>query len=384
MDGLELLRLLGERAPDADVVMMTAFDDLPTVSTAMRDGAVDLLVKPLDLHELRQLVDRIFEDRRAWDGADRPQAATLDGPVRLVGHDPKMIEVFKRIGRAAATQATVLIRGESGTGKELVARAIHDASERQSEPFVAVDCTAIPETLIESELFGHVKGAFTGAERQHRGRFVEAGAGTLFLDELGDTSGPFQAKLLRVLQEREVRPVGAERAIPIGARVIAATHRDLEVMVEDRDFREDLYYRLRVVEIALPPLRERMDDLLELAEFLIAKAAAAAEHEPPVLGRDAREALLAHDWPGNVRELENCLTRAVVLAPGDVLRRQDLLLGSTTTGATTGLTTLGEVERQHVLRVLAATGGNKTRAAEVLGISRPRLRRIVSRSEPET
>jgi DNA-binding NtrC family response regulator len=363
--------------------MMTAFDDLPTVSTAIRDGAVDLLVKPLDLHELRQLVDRIFEDRSAWDAAEQPRSVTIDGPARIVGHDPKMIEVFKRIGRAAASQATVLIRGESGTGKELVARAIHDASERQGEPFVAVDCTAIPETLIESELFGHVRGAFTGAERAHRGRFIEAGAGTLFLDELGDTSGPFQAKLLRVLQEKEVRPVGAEGVVPTEARVIAATHRDLEAMVETRDFREDLYYRLRVVEIVLPALRERMDDLLELSEFLIAKAAAASERKPPVLGRDAQEALLAHDWPGNVRELENCLARAVVMAPGDVLRRQDMLLGSNSADTTKETATLVEVEREHVLRVLGTTGGNKTRAAEILGISRPRLRRIVSRAEPE-
>jgi two-component system response regulator HydG len=382
MDGLELLRLLKERAPRVDVVMMTAFDDLPTVSTAMRDGAIDLMVKPLDLHQLRQLVDRIFDDRQNRPEMESPRVVTPEGPVRLVGHAPKMIEVFKRIGRAAATDATVLIRGESGTGKELVARAIHEASRRSDEPFVAVDCTAIPENLIESELFGHVKGAFTGAERRHRGRFAEAGSGTIFLDEIGDTSAPFQAKLLRVLQEKEVRPVGADRSEPTAARVLAATHRDLESRVEEGRFREDLYYRLRIVEIELPPLRERLEDVPELAEFLIARAAAATDRPAPALGDDAREALLSHDWPGNVRELENCLARAVVLTPGDLLRRDDLHL-NVKESSSTGLSTLEEVGREHVLKVLTATGGNKTRAAEILGISRPRLRRLLARDHQD-
>jgi len=383
IDGLELLRRLHELAPGTDVVMMTAFDDLPTISTAMRDGAVDLLVKPLDLHQLRLLVERILADRsiRSTVRGEVPSAVPPGG---LVGRDPQMIEVYKRIGRAAATRSTVLVRGETGTGKELVARAIHETSASRELPFVAVDCTAIPESLIEAELFGHVRGAFTGADRDRRGRFLEAGGGTIFLDEVGDTSAAFQAKLLRALQESEVRAIGADRPVPFAARVVAATHRDLESMVEKGAFREDLYYRLRVVEIALPPLRERLGDLRELAEALAARAAAAAgRRSTPRLDEGALEALVAHDWPGNVRELESCLARAVVLNSGDLLRREDLGFEHTAPTPAPELASLEAIERRHVERVLAATGGNKTRAAEILGISRPRLRRIVASPEPE-
>ncbi|CAN5840028.1 sigma-54-dependent response regulator transcription factor ZraR [soil metagenome] len=381
MSGLELLTLLKERAPAVDIVLMSAYDDLPTVSTAMRDGAADFLVKPLDLHQLRAVVTRVFDDRRARArSAVTDAAAAADGAVVLTGRDPTMVEIFKLIGQSAATPVTVLIRGESGTGKELIARAIHDSSPARAEPFVALNCAALPPALLESELFGHVKGAFTGASGDRRGRFALAGSGTIFLDEIGDTTTDFQSKLLRVLQEHEFHPVGADVPQRARARVITATHRDLEALVASGTFREDLYYRLRVVEIMVPPLRERRADIPALAEQLIARASRAAHRAAPMLASETIEVLLAHDWPGNVRELENCLVRAVVLATGDVIRPSHLGLPSVAAAARSArLCTLAAVEAEHIAHVLAATNGNRTHAAEILGISRPRLRRLLVR-----
>jgi DNA-binding NtrC family response regulator len=393
MDGMELLKLLRRRSPDLDVIMMTAYDDLPTVAEAMREGAVDFLVKPLDLHALRSALERLFEDRdmrrrrrpesgtgaEEADGAGAPGAGEgrADRPQRLVGHDPGMIEIFKLIGRVAATRTNVVIRGESGTGKELVAREIHLSSPYAHEPFVAVNCTALPATLLESELFGHVRGAFTDATADRRGRFAMAGKGTIFLDEIGDTPPEFQAKLLRVLQEHEYYPVGAERPERADARVIAATHRNLEQLVAAGSFREDLYYRLRVVDIRVPPLRERLGDVPALADHLVRKACKAAGKLAVVVTPESIERLMGYSWPGNVRELENCLTRAVVMATGDVLRPEHLELGGQPTGAVPRMTTLDDVEREHVARVLDAMGGHKSRTAEILGISRPRLDRLI-------
>jgi DNA-binding NtrC family response regulator len=381
MDGLELLRILRERAPEVSVIMMTAFDDLPTVATAMREGAVDFLVKPLDLHQLRSVIERVFEDRRA-----RARAASRskresgrEDPFELIGHHTAMIEIFKVVGQVAASRTNVVIRGESGTGKELIARAIHASSPYAPEPFVPVNCTALPATLLESELFGHVKGSFTGASSDRRGRFALAGKGTIFLDEIGDTALDFQSKLLRVLQEHEFYPVGAERPDRTEARVIAATHRDLEELVSKGRFREDLYYRLRVVEIAVPPLRDRLSDIPELAKHLVAKASRAMDRRPPIVAPEAIDALLAHSWPGNVRELENCLTRAIVLSMGEVIRPEHLALGPPVPGSPARLTTLEEVERDHVAQVLKATNGHKSRSAEILGVSRPRLDRMIER-----
>jgi two-component system response regulator AtoC len=376
MDGMELLRLLRERSSDVDVIVMTAYDDLPTVAEAMREGAVEFLVKPLDLHGLRRLLDRVLEDRatRAARGLGR---ARQEGDVRLVGHDPAMIDIFKIVGRVAATRTNVVIRGESGTGKELIAREIHRSSPYAGEPFVAVNCTALPETLLESELFGHVRGSFTGATGDRKGRFALAGHGTLFLDEIGDTAPEFQAKLLRVLQEHEYYPVGAERPERSDARIITATHQDLERLVTEGRFREDLYYRLRVVEIRVPPLRDRMGDLPELAAELLAKAAKATGRDELILSREALDVLMRHGWPGNVRELENCLTRAAVTATGQVVRPEHIALGAPLADARPRLTTLEDVEREHVAHVLASTKGHKSRTASILGISRPRLDRLI-------
>jgi DNA-binding NtrC family response regulator len=379
MSGLELLGLLRERAPDMAVVLMSAYDDLPTVAAAMRDGAADFLVKPLDLHQLRAVVSRVFADRRALTQRAPRTDDVAASPAVLIGRDPKIVAIFKLIGQLAATRASVIIRGESGTGKELVARAIHASSPARDEPFVAVNCAALPATLLEAELFGHRKGAFTGATSDRRGRFALAGRGTILLDEIGDTTADFQSKLLRVLQEQEYHPVGSDRAERTEARVIAATHRDLEALVAAGQFRADLYYRLRVVEIEVPPLRERRGDVPALAEHLVAKASRAMGRAPPVLAADTVEALIAHDWPGNVRELENCLVRAAVLATGGVVRPGHLALDGGAAAGPPRLVTLDAVEAEHVAAVLAATAGNRTRAAEILGISRPRLRRLLEK-----
>jgi DNA-binding NtrC family response regulator len=384
IDGLTLLREIRSKYPQADVIMMTAFDDMPTVVTAMRGGAVEFLVKPLDLKQLRTAIRRVFDDRRSRARAgERPPATPLnDG---LVGRTPEMIQVYKLVGQAAGSRATVVIRGESGTGKELVARAIHANSPQSGEPFVPVNCAALPSTLLESELFGHERGAFTGAVSARRGRFAMAGAGTIFLDEIGDTSLDFQSKLLRVLQDREFTPVGAERVERTEARVIAATHRDLETMVAERSFREDLYYRLRVVEIVIPPLRERKTDIRDLAEHMLGKAAAALGVSTPVLSDDALAKLAEHSWPGNVRELENCVTRAMVIAAGNVIRPEHLSIASPARTATPqpsaplGVRPLDEVERDEVVRALNATHGHKSHAAELLGVSRPRLNRLIEK-----
>jgi DNA-binding NtrC family response regulator len=378
--GLELLQLLRQRAPDTDVVLMTAYEDMSTIVKAMREGAIDFVVKPISLEALHALVERVFEDRRTRKRVagprDDPKDYSLD---TLVGRDLRMIEVFKMVGQAAGGRANVLVRGESGTGKELIARAVHFNSRDAAEPFVAVNCAALPTTLLESELFGHTRGAFTGAVGARRGRFALAGRGTVFLDEIGDTSLEFQSKLLRVLQEREIYPLGAEQPERTEARVIAATHRDLERLVAEGRFREDLYYRLRVVEIVLPPLRERPADIPLLAHHLVHRAAASAEYAEPVIADDAMAALVEHEWRGNVRELENCLTRATVLAAGSVIRREHLALKRQPGPEDRVLPSLDDVERDHVRRVLAFTEGQKNRAAEILGVSRPRLDRLLRR-----
>ncbi|HUF13738.1 MAG TPA: sigma-54 dependent transcriptional regulator [Longimicrobiales bacterium] len=377
MDGLELLRLLRERAPAIDVILMTAHDDLPLVAMAMREGAVDFLLKPLELHRLRRTIESILEDRAARARA-REQADPVSDSPGLVGRDGRMVEIFKIVGQVARTRTSVVIRGESGTGKELIARAIHDSSPYASEPFVAVNCTALPATLLESELFGHVRGAFTGATSDRRGRFAQAGRGTVFLDEIGDTTPEFQAKLLRVLQEREFYAVGSDVAARVDARVVAATHRNLEQLVSDGGFREDLYYRLRVVEIAIPPLRERIADLPLIAEHLMQRISIGIDRPQPSLSREALDVLLSHRWPGNVRELENCLTRALILATGPVIRPEHISLEAPASAARApGLATLEQVERDHIAQVLRATGGHKARTADILGVSRPRLDRLL-------
>jgi DNA-binding NtrC family response regulator len=380
MDGLQLLELLDERVPSADVLMMTAYDDMPTVIRAMRAGAVEFLVKPLDLHELRSTIDRLFADRatRAASSGALPDASVAG---ILVGRSPGMIRVFKQIGQAASVRSAVLIRGESGTGKEFVARAIHTHSDSGAQPFVPVNCAALPSTLLESELFGHTRGAFTGAVSDRRGRFALADRGTIFLDEIGDTSLDFQTRLLRVLQDREFQPVGSETILRTDARVISATHRALESMIDDGRFREDLYFRLRILEITLPPLRERAGDIPLLAAHLVQRISESLSLSALVISDDAMRVLAQHPWPGNVRELEHCLTRAAVDARSGVIRPEHLALAETRNGHEHGepTGTLASVERDHLARVYESTGRNKSRTAEILGVSRPRLDRLMQK-----
>jgi DNA-binding NtrC family response regulator len=382
LSGLELLKLLRERAPGVDVILMSAFDDMPTVVAAMREGAADFIAKPLDLHQVRRVLARTLDDRRT---RERARAVTEAEAAahridELVGRDPTMLATYKLVGQAAAVRTNVLIRGETGTGKELIARAIHYNSADAAEPFVALNCTALASNLLESELFGHVRGSFTGAHTNRRGRFDLAGRGTIFLDEIGDTSGEFQAKLLRVLQEREYYPVGADRPERTEARVIAATHRDLESLGERGQFRADLYHRLRVMEIRVPALRERMADIPILAKHLLRRVSVATHHSVPVLSDEALGVLSSYAWPGNVRELENTLTRALVLARGDVIRAEHIELGPAQSTAGNGeVPTLADVERSHVERILARAGGAKTEAARLLGVSRPRLDRLLKK-----
>ena len=383
MDGLSLLRLLRERVPDVDVVVMTAFDEMPVVVQAMRDGAFELLVKPLRLADLRATLARLVEDRRTREVGRRTRESEAEAHrlEALVGRHPRMIEVYKRVGQLAASRVNALIRGETGSGKGVVARAIHYNSPDASKPFIAVNCTALPETLLESELFGHVRGSFTGAVADRRGRFALAGRGTIFLDEVGDTSLSFQAKLLRVIEDKEYYPVGSERAERTDARVIAATHRDLEDKVEQGLFRQDLYYRLRVVEVTLPPLRERPDDIPLLAEHFLRKVSLELHRPELQLGDDTLAALMQHGWAGNVRELENCIMRAAVLATGGTIRPENLGLQTRDPEVTCGFPTLEAMEAEHVARALVLTGGNRTRAAEILGISKPRLYRYMEKYE---
>jgi two-component system response regulator AtoC len=384
-DGLELLGWLQAEAPEIDVVMMTAHEDMRTAVTAMKEGAYDYLVKPLDLEELEELLGRCMRDRglrRAVDGAtgsDDPRA----GVDELVGEDPEMIAIYKLIGRLSRNRATVLVRGETGTGKERIARAIHAESAGSGQPFLAVNCTAISESLLESELFGHVRGAFTGASNSRKGYFEMAGTGTVFLDEIGDTSLAFQSKLLRVLEEGEFYPVGAEKSRHTQARIMAATHRPLETLVEEGGFREDLYFRLRVVEIVVPPLRERTGDIPLLVDALVRKVS--SELHTPLEGvtSEALDRLKVYAWPGNVRELENVLTRAAVLSRGPIIDSDAVLLGvsqaTSKADGEGGDVTLDSVEAKHVQTILNRTGGNKRKTAKALGISRPRLDRIIEK-----
>jgi len=388
MDGLELLRRIRDHDREIDVIMITGHTAVQYAIDAMKEGAYDYLMKPLDLEQIESVLGRCFRDRDAREasedrGVDFP-ASSGDG---FVGRHPSMLKVFKLIGAVAASDAPVLVRGETGTGKELVARMIHQNSRRADEPFVSVECTSVADGLIESELFGHVQGAFTGATRNHRGRFEMARGGTILLDEIGDTSLAFQAKLLRVLQESEVTPVGAEESRSVRARVVAATRRPIEKMVDEGEFREDLMFRLRVVEIVVPPLRERASDIPLLANHFLSKVCAELDRPVPVIPSEVMAQMMVYSWPGNVRELENAITRAAVLARGPALSLDlvfpdgtpEMGAAQTSEDVETLDANLAAVERREVQRALVEAGGNKSEVARSLEISRPRLDRIIER-----
>jgi DNA-binding NtrC family response regulator len=377
MTGLELLRGLRAATPDLVVVIMTAFGSMETAVEAIREGAFDYVPKPFKIEEVKLAIRRGLEQsRRAAGAAQRAQEKALD-VTSIVGRSRPMLEVYKLIAMVAPARTTVLIIGESGSGKELVARAIHKSGPRAQKPFLDVNCAALPEPLLESELFGHVRGAFTGAVADKRGLFEEASQGTLFLDEIGDMSPPLQSKLLRVLQEQEVRRVGASTGSKVDVRVIAATNQPLRALVEAGRFREDLYYRLNVVTIEVPPLRDRAGDLPLLVEHFLGKHARATDRAVPTLAPETMEILRRYPFPGNVRELEHALERAVTLAGKRQMILPDDLPATVRDYTPARLPSLEEVERAHIERVLRETRGNRKAAAEILGIDRGTLLRKI-------
>lgn len=394
LDGLSLLEIVRREYPSIPVVLMTAFGSIETAVRAVKEGAFDYISKPFNIDELVAIVRRALAN-----GNGKQVASDLEDEERssgLIGRAPAMLEIYKMIARVSDSRAAVLITGESGTGKELVARAIHNHGARSMERFVAVNCGALTETLLESELFGHVKGSFTGAIANKRGIFEQAGEGTVFLDEISETSAGLQVKLLRVLQEREVVPVGSTDPIKVGARVIAASNSDLEKLAAAGNFRGDLLYRLNVIQLHLPPLRQRREDIpLLIAHFLRKHA-----HAPGfAIAPDTRamQCLTAYAWPGNVRELENVIERAITLNQGGVITTEDLparirqqpshdttpLSADDMEQLFIGLPNLDEIERRYILHVLEATGNNRKRTAEILGINRKTLYRMAARFEIE-
>jgi DNA-binding NtrC family response regulator len=375
MDGVALLKELRRRFPSVDVVVMTAYASIETAIATMREGAYDYIIKPFRNEEVLLVVARI-EEKRRLEGENRGLRAALAGGAasEIVGSSAAMAEVRRLVQSLSRSDAAVMIRGESGTGKEVVARALHRVSGRSAGPFIAVNCAAIPDTLLESELFGYEKGAFTGAVRAKAGQFRLADRGTLFLDEIGDLPGSLQAKLLRVLENKSFTPLGGIKETHVDVRLLSATHQTLEAGAAGGGFRQDLFYRLNVFPIVIPPLRERREDIADLSRHFLSEWG----RPPADLGDDALARLAAHDWPGNVRELRNVLERAVILRPegrigaGDVMITLDHAAAAVTTGST-GTLNLEEAERELVLRALSAAGGNKSEAARLLGITRRAL-----------
>ncbi len=404
MDGLTALAKLRESRPDANVIVMTAHGTMETAIQAMQRGAYDYLAKPFDLDEVLLLTERALEARRLTQEVARLRTGLQEVKEfsALIGRHPRMQEVYKAIGRIAGSDVTVLLRGESGTGKELVARAIHHYSRRSGRAFVAVSCAAIPGTLLESEMFGHERGAFTDAKERRLGKFELAQGGTLYLDEIGDMPVELQTKLLRALQERTIERVGGQESIRVDVRVLAATNRDLEVAIRQGTFREDLYYRLNVVTLNLPPLRERRRDVPLLVEHFLAKYAESLGERG--VAPEALDRLVGHEWPGNVRELENVIQRAMVLAQNGVILPEHLPIGPVSAAASVAVDAtleeiierkllecvrglrerasanlydliIGLVEKPLLRAVLRETAGNQVRAAQILGINRNTLRK---------
>ena len=374
--GLDVLMAARQQDPDCRVVLMSARGTMETVMAATRGGAFDYLAKPFELDTLLETVRRALNSR---DSDDHEAEAEELPESEMVGSSAGMIEIYKTLSKVAPTDATVIIEGETGTGKELIARLIHRFSLRAANPFVPVDCGAIPAALLESELFGSMKGAFTGAERDRAGVLETANKGTVFLDEIGEIDTAFQVKLLRFLQEREIRPVGSSREKKVDVRVVAATNRDLQKMVEEDKFREDLWFRLNVVRITLPPLRERHGDVALLTHYFLNKYNERYSRDVK-LTESGLKALRDFTWPGNVRQLQHLIERLTILAPNDRIDAEAVhdAISAMEPGGAAG-ETLAETEADQIRRVLAATGGNKSRAASILGIERKTLYRKLER-----
>jgi two-component system response regulator HydG len=373
-DGIELQRRLHEMSPELIVIMMTGYASVETAVTALKNGAYDYVSKPLDPEEISLLLKKALDHKRAERENIQLRATITEAtrPGELVGQSPAMLKVLAAIETVAPTDANVLITGESGTGKELVVRAIHAGSLRRFHPLVAIHCGALTETLLESELFGHEKGAFTGAQFRKKGKFEVAEGGTVFLDEIGDISLKTQTDLLRVLQEREITRVGGNQVIKVDFRCVAATNKDLEKLIESGQFRPDLYYRLNVFHMELPPLRERREDIPLLVDHFVQKFSQAMSKHISRISPAAMNLLQQQAWPGNVRELENAVERAMVVAQQPELREQDFSFKQSP-AALPADKSLEEVERVHILQVLQECGGNQSRAAEILDIDRVTL-----------
>jgi DNA-binding NtrC family response regulator len=387
--GLVLCEKVVANRPDVPVIVMTAFGNYESAVAAIRAGAYDFIAKPVQLDVLAIALDRAAKMRALSQEVKRLREEVENEAIDdAIGESAQMKKVFDLVARAAPSDASILITGESGTGKELIARSIFKRSRRAQGPFVAINCSAVPEGLLESELFGHVRGAFTDARESRLGLFAKANGGTLFLDEIGDMPLALQPKILRALQERRVRPIGGDAEIAIDVRVIAATHRDLEQAIEEKQFREDLYFRLNVIHIPLPPLRSRVGDVLPIAQLFVRDIAARAHKAVTAISPAAAERLVGYAWPGNVRELQNCIERAVALARFDQIVIEDLpekirdyraSSGNTNREDPSELAPMEEVEQKYVTRVLDAVNGNKTAAARILGIERKTLYRKLER-----
>ena len=392
--GTQLCAQLHEKYPELPVMVMTAFASVEAAVEAMRAGAEDFVTKPIRLDALELRLEKLLQKRALQRELKQLRRAVGEAQrfEELLGQSPPMQRLYAMLEQVAGSNASLLITGESGTGKELVARAVHQRGRRAGGPFLAVNCAALPAPILESELFGHAKGAFTDAHAERRGLLAQASGGTLFLDEIGELPLQMQPKLLRALQEKRVRPVGSNQELPFDARVITATNRDLEVAVSEGKFREDLFFRLNVIHVELPPLRARGSDVLLLAQHFVQQFAVQAQKNVRSLSNAAAEKLLAYGWPGNVRELQNCIERAVTLTSNEELAVEDLpdrirRFRSTELfapgAAASTLTTLEEVERRYILLVLDAVGGNKTLAATKLGLDRKTLYRKLDQYERE-
>lgn len=385
ISGIDVLTAIKGYDEMIQVIMITAFDDMETTIEAMQKGAYDYLAKPLDIKRLELTVRRALENRKKSEKLELLEPETdsdFEGNVQLIGKTPVMTEIFKKIGKASANKVTVLIQGESGTGKELIARIVHGSGITKEHPFVAINCTALPENLLESELFGHVKGSFTDAIRDKRGKFELAGEGTVFLDEISEMSFKLQAKLLRVLQEHEFERVGGEATIQLKARIIAATNKNLQKLVEEGKFREDLYYRLSVFTITSPPLRDRRDDIELLVKHFIEKINTKLHKKVRKIPKDVMKILRNHEWRGNVRELENTLMQAVVLSKSDMLEKDNILLRRYGGNEFSDLLardnmSLKELEKTYIKRILDRAGWNVKVACEVLKISKATIYRKI-------
>jgi DNA-binding NtrC family response regulator len=388
-DGMEVLRFFKKNAPDTTVIMITAFGSIETAIEAIREGAYDYISKPFKLDEIKFTIQRALEQRRLVQENKHYRRELLDKYQfkNVIGRTPQMFQVYKTIAKVADTKSTVLLCGERGTGKELIARSIHYNSQRNNRTFIPVDCASLVETLIESELFGHVRGAFTGASFAKKGLFEEAEGGTLFLDEVGNLSLSMQSKLLRFLQEHEIKRVGGMESIKVDVRIIAATNQPLEPLIKGGKFREDLFDRLNVVTITLPPLRERKDDIPFLANHFLQKFSEENHKNISHLSPEALEILNRYSWPGNVRELEHTIERAVIFSIHPMILPEDLPKKLFEESKTPEILipekplSLRELERRYALKVLQETGGNKKKASEILGIDRVTLYRILEKEE---